>query len=298
MITVFGSTNLDQIGTVPRLPGAGETVAGGTFSMAAGGKGANQALAARRAGATVRHVSAVGQDSFAAPALELLEGAGVDLAEVRRTQEATGIAMIFVDAAGENCIAVLPGANGTMTPAHAEAAVTSMASGDVLLVQQEIPQAASRRALELARERGITSVFNTAPFLADTASVAPLASIVVANETEFALLSGRPESELDAAMADWAKAHNQTLIVTLGGDGVKAIRDGKALHVKALPIKPVDTVGAGDTFCGYLAAGLDAGLDLETALRRAAAAGSLACLKPGAQPAIPLESEVDAALKG
>lgn len=296
MITVFGSTNLDQIGTVPRLPGAGETVAGGTFSMAAGGKGANQALAAQRAGAKVRHVSAVGQDSFAAPALELLEGAGVDLTHVRRTTAATGIAMIFVDAAGENCIAVLPGANGTMTPADADAAVAAMAPSDVLLVQQEIPQAASRRALELAKARGITSVFNTAPFLADTVSVAPLASIVVANETEFALLSGRPESELDAAMADWAQRHKQTLIVTLGGDGVKAIRDGQALHVKALPIKPVDTVGAGDTFCGYLAAGLDAGLDLETALRRAAAAGSLACLKPGAQPAIPLASEVDAAL--
>lgn len=298
MITVFGSTNLDQIGTVPRLPQAGETVAGGTFSMAAGGKGANQALAAQRAGARVRHVSAVGQDSFAQAALELLDGAGVDLSQVRRTPDATGIAMIFVDAAGENCIAVLPGANGTMTPADAEAAVAAMASDDVLLVQQEIPQAASRKALELAKARGITSVFNTAPFLADTATVAPLASIVVANETEFALLSGRPESELDAAMQDWAKAHNQTLIVTLGGDGVKAIRDGAALHVKALPIKPVDTVGAGDTFCGYLAAGLDAGLDLETALRRAAAAGSLACLKPGAQPAIPLAAEVDAALKG
>ncbi|WP_193337590.1 ribokinase [Devosia beringensis] len=297
MITVFGSTNLDQIGTVPRLPLPGETVAGGVFSMAAGGKGANQALAARRAGACVRHVSAVGQDAFAQPALALLAKAGVDLGAMRHTEGATGIAMIFVDAAGENVIAVLPGANGAITPDDAETAMAGLGSQDLLLVQQEIPQAATRRALELARAQGVTSLLNTAPFLADTADLAPLASIVVANETEFALLSGRPESELDAAMADWAAKHDQILIVTLGGAGVKAIAHGQTLTIPALPIKPIDTVGAGDTFVGYLAAGLDAGLDLETALRRAAAAGSLACLKPGAQPAIPMAEEVDAALK-
>jgi ribokinase len=296
MITVFGSTNLDQIGTVPRLPQPGETVAGGEFSMAAGGKGANQALAARRAGATVRHVSAVGKDSFADAALELLDAAGVDLTAMRHTEGATGIAMIFVDAAGENVIAVLPGANGTITAADAENGLSGLARGDVLLVQQEIPQAATRRALELARAQGVTSVFNTAPFLADTADLAALASIVVANETEFTLLSGRPEAELDAAMAEWAAKHNQILIVTLGAAGVKAMANGRLIEIAALPVKPVDTVGAGDTFCGYLAAGLDAGLDLQTALRRAAVAGSLACLKAGAQPAIPLAAEVDAAL--
>ena len=296
MITVFGSTNLDQIGTVPRLPQPGETVAGGVFSMAAGGKGANQALAARRAGAQVRHVSAVGDDSFAAPALALLEAAGVDLEAVRRADTATGIAMIFVDAAGENVIAVLPGANGTITTADAEEALAGMDEDDLLLVQQEVPQAATRRALELARAKGVTSVLNTAPFLDDTPALAPLADILVANETEFALLTGRPESELEGAMADWHAKHKQTLVVTLGGAGVKAIADGRMLDIAALPIKPIDTVGAGDTFCGYLGAGLHAGLDLPTALRRAAAAGSLACLKPGAQPAIPLAAEVDAAL--
>jgi len=296
MITVFGSTNLDQIGTVPRLPQPGETVAGGVFSMAAGGKGANQALAARRAGAQVRHVSAVGRDSFADAALALLDAGGVDLEDVRRSDGATGIAMIFVDAAGENVIAVLPGANGTITTADAETALAGMDEDDLLLVQQEVPQAATRRALELAREKGVTSVLNTAPFLDDTPALAPLADILVANETEFALLTGRPESELEGAMVDWHAKHNQTLIVTLGGAGVKAIADGQLLDIAALPIKPVDTVGAGDTFCGYLGAGLHAGLDLPTALRRAAAAGSLACLKPGAQPAIPLAEEIDRAL--
>lgn len=296
MITVFGSTNLDQIGTVSRLPKPGETVAGGTFSMAAGGKGANQALAARRAGAQVRHVSGVGKDAFADLALALLKDGGVDLSSMKVVDGATGIAMIFVDSHGENVIAILPGANGTMTAADADKALAGV-SGGVMLLQQEIPQAATERALDLARAQGITTILNTAPFLDTTAGLAPRASILIANETEFALLTGRSEAELDAAMAEWAGKHRQTVIVTLGGDGARAVTaDGKAIAVPAFPVKPVDTVGAGDTFCGYLAAGLDAGLDLEAAMRRAAVAASLACLKPGAQPAIPLAAEVAKAM--
>jgi ribokinase len=298
MITVFGSTNLDQIGTVSRLPRPGETVAGGSFSMAAGGKGANQALAARRAGAPVRHVSAVGRDAFADLALALLKADGVDLSAMKVVEGATGIAMIFVDAQGENVIAILPGANGQVTPEDADRAFVGL-SGGVLLLQQEIPQAATERALDLARAQGMTAILNTAPFLDTTAAIAPKAAILIANETEFELLTGQGLADLDAAMDAWARRHNQTVIVTLGGDGARAVTaEGKAIAVPALPVVPVDTVGAGDTFCGYLAAGLDAGLDLEVAMRRAAVAGSLACLKPGAQPAIPLASDVDAAMGG
>ena len=291
MITVFGSTNLDQVGTVSRLPKPGETVAGGTFSMAAGGKGANQALAARRAGAQVRHISAVGNDAFAELALELLRADGVDLSGLKTVDQPTGIAMIFVDQAGENCIAVLPGANGTMTAKDADRALAD-ADGGVLLLQQEIPQDATERALNLAKAHGMTSILNTAPFLESTQAIAHKASILVANETEFALLSGRPTAELDEAMVEWSAEHGQTVIVTLGGDGARAVSEGRLISVPALPIKPVDTVGAGDTFCGYLAAGLDEGLALEAAMSRAAVAASLACLKPGAQPAIPLAAEV------
>lgn len=297
MITVFGSTNLDQIGTVSRLPKPGETVAGGTFSMAAGGKGANQALAARRAGAAVRHVSGVGNDAFAELALELLRRDGVDLSAIKIVPGATGIAMIFVDSQGENVIAILPGANGAMTAEDADAALGGF-SGGVMLVQQEIPQAATERALDLAKAQGITAILNTAPFLPTTAALAPKAAILIANETEFALLTGRGIDQLDAAMTEWAAQHHQTVIVTLGGDGARAVTaTGQRISVPALPIKPVDTVGAGDTFCGYLAAGLDSGLDLEAAMRRAAVAASLACLKPGAQPAIPTAAEVAAAMK-
>lgn len=298
MITVFGSTNLDQIGTVSRLPQPGETVAGGTFSMAAGGKGANQALAARRAGAQVRHVSGVGRDTFADLALALLKADGVDLSAMKVVDGATGIAMIFVDSHGENVIAILPGANGAMTAEDADAALRGVGGG-VMLVQQEIPQAATERALELGRSQGMTTILNTAPFLDSTAALADKADILIANETEFGLLTGRDIDELDAAMAAWAAQHRQTIIVTLGGDGARAVTaEGRAISVPALPVKPVDTVGAGDTFCGYLAAGLDSGLDLEAAMKRAAIAASLACLKPGAQPAIPTAAEVAAVVAG
>ncbi len=296
MITVFGSTGLDQIGTVPRLPKPGETVLGGVFATAPGGKGSNQALAARRAGSEVKHVSAVGDDAFADGALELLRAGGVDLSGLKVSPGATAVAMIFVDAKGENCIAVLPGANGTVSAAEADTALSKLPKGSVVMLQQEIPQEATERALDLAREHGLVSILNTAPYLESTPSVAHKASILVANETEFELLSGRGIDQLDAAMTDWAAKHDQTVIVTLGGDGAKAATKSGLIHVAALPIKPVDTVGAGDTFCGYLASGLDAGLSLEAAMQRAAVAASLACLKPGAQPAIPLATEVDAAM--
>jgi ribokinase len=295
MITVFGSANLDLVGTVSRIPAPGETVPGGSFTTAPGGKGANQALAARRSGAEVRLVAAVGEDDFAKEALALLEADGVDLDHVRRVPGRTGVAMIFVDGAGENVIAVLPGANGALSAADAEAALAGLGRGDLLVLQQEVPQEATAAALDLARRAGVVSILNTAPFLPDTAAIAPKASILVANETEFAHLSGG--GGVDTAMADWARGHGQTVIVTLGGRGARAATPEGGFAVPALKIRPVDTVGAGDTFVGYLAAGLGQGLGIEAAIRRAAAAASLACLSAGAQPAIPYARDVEAALK-
>jgi len=296
MITVLGSINLDLIGKVSRIPQPGETVAGTEFSSAAGGKGANQALAGRRAGSNVRMVGAAGKDSMGDQALALLKAGGVDLKAVRRLDVPQGVAMIFVDGQGENVIGILPGANGGVTPDDAEIAVTGMMDTDVLIVQQEIPQAATMRALALGQLNGVTSILNTAPFLPTTQAVAGTASIVVANETEFALLCGGETGDLDTAMSNWARSRRQTIIVTLGPDGAQAATADGLFTVPALKVKPVDTVGAGDTFVGYLAAGLEAGLDLEASMRRAAVAASLACLKAGAQPAIPLAAEVDAAL--
>ena len=296
MITVLGSVNLDLIATVSRIPQPGETVPGTSFATAPGGKGANQALAAARAGGKVRLVGAAGRDRMGDEALALLQQGGVDLGALRRLDQQQGVAMIMVDAAGENIIGIVPGTNGTLTPEDADTAVAALTDRDVLVVQQEIPQAATMRALGVARLHGTTTILNTAPFLDTTAAVAGTASIVVANETEFALLSGGEVGDLPTAMSLWARSRRQTIIVTLGPDGAVAATPDDVISVPALAIDPVDTVGAADTFVGYLAAGLDAGLGLEAAMRRAAIAASLACLKPGAQPAIPTLAEVEAAL--
>lgn len=299
MITVFGSINMDLIATTAELPKPGETVPGQTFSTAAGGKGANQALAARRGGSRVTMSGAVGNDTFAEPALTLLDEAGTDLSSVLKASEPTGTALILVGGNGENMIAVIPGANGTITADEAVKTVGAMSAGDILMLQLEIPAIAVEAALKAAREKGVTTILNTAPFTQDAVRLSALADIVVANETEFDLVSGEPASSNDARIAALRKLHSesgQTFVVTLGGDGVVAIRDGEILTTKGLTIEPVDTVGAGDTFCGYLAASLDQGLIFAQALRRAAVAGSLACLARGAQPSIPLAGAVDQAI--
>jgi ribokinase len=297
MITVFGSINMDLIATTARLPKPGETVTGTGFSTAAGGKGANQALAARRAGASVRMAGAVGSDSFAEGALALLKQAGTDLSLTKTVSEPTGTAHILVGGDGENVIVVVASANGTVSTDDAQAAVETMNAGDTLMLQLEIPPASVEKALVAAKSKGITSIINIAPLTADAARLGRMADIVVANETEFELLAGREglsAAEREDAMQALSRETGQTVIVTLGAEGVVAVRDGNIHRAKGLKIEPVDTVGAGDTFCGYLAASLDAGLDFDAALRRAAVAGSLACLNPGAQPAIPLATEVDA----
>ncbi|MBZ9996871.1 ribokinase [Mesorhizobium sp. BH1-1-4] len=298
MIIVVGSINLDLIAKVERLPSPGETVSGSGFSTAPGGKGANQALAAARAGAPVRMVGAVGKDNFASEALALLREAKVDLSGVGETFASTGTALIMVGDDGENIIAVVPGANASVVPGDLSKAF--LKKGDVVLLQHEIPLATVDAALDQARPAGAVTVLNTAPFHAEASGFLGKADYVVANETEFDLygealaLSGRDRA---ARMRDFAGKTGRAIVVTLGGEGVMAATPSDFLTVPALKITPVDTVGAGDTFCGYFAAGLSAGLALEQALARAGAAGSLACLKPGAQPAIPLAKDVDQALQ-
>jgi ribokinase len=295
MITVFGSINMDLIATTTRLPKPGETVAGTGFTTAAGGKGANQALAARRAGAQVKMAGAVGKDGFAADAVALLNDGGADLSLVKSVEAPTGTALILVETDGENMIAVVQGANGTLTSADASAALKGMTTTDTLMLQLEIPAEAVETALHEARAAGIRTVINIAPLTDEAERLGKMADVVIANETEFERLAGETgmgNAEREAAMLRLHGETGQTLIVTLGADGVMALHEGKLYRASGLTIEPVDTVGAGDTFCGYFAASLDAGLGFEDALKRAAIAGSLACLKPGAQPAIPLASDV------
>jgi len=299
MITVFGSINMDLIATTERLPKPGETVAGNSFATAPGGKGANQALAAQRAGTAVRMAGAVGNDEFAVPATALMKEAGVDLSALKQTDGPTGTAMILVDGQGENVIVINAAANGEVSEDDARQAVGNMNKGDFLGLQLEIPAPAIKAALVAADEKGVTSVLNTAPLTHEAAELGRMADIVIANETEFERLVGADELGSEGRIAMLKTYHDetgQTVVITLGGEGAVAMHEGTFYRIDSLKIDPVDTVGAGDTFCGYFAAGLDQGLDFEKAAHRAAAAGALACLKAGAQPSIPLSEEVAARL--
>ncbi len=297
MITVFGSINLDLIGSVERLPRPGETVPGTTFATAPGGKGANQGLAARRAGAAVRMVGAVGDDGFADVALSLLRADGLDLERVATVRAPTGVALILVDRVGENVIAVIPGANGTVGEDQAES--LEFAPGDVLLLQLEVPVEAIHAAARRARSAGARVLLNFAPFRAEALDLVAEATHLVVNETECGLIAeamGLKDEALEEQAALIAERAAAAVVVTLGREGVIAVENGRRFRAAALAVEPVDTVGAGDTFCGYLAAALADGQSLKTALALAAAAGSLACTKAGAQPSIPRRWDVEMAL--
>lgn len=290
MITVLGSINLDLVATADRLPVAGETVAGSTFETSPGGKGANQALAATRSGSKVRMVGSVGNDHFAETALNLLREAGTDLSMVKTEDLATGTAVILVDALGENMITVIAGANDAVDVRSANAAFEAASAGDLMMLQLEIPAATVTHALTAARKHGMITILNTAPFTADALRLAGLADIVISNETEFDMLAGSSAIDEQGRVEALRRLHaqnGQTFVVTLGKDGVIAIRDGELIRAISPGIQPVDTVGAGDTFCGYLVSGLDQGMTFSQALERAAIAASITCLSKGAQSAIP-----------
>lgn len=292
MITIIGSINFDLIARSPKLPEPGETLTGSHFSTAAGGKGANQALAAARAGAPVRMVGAVGNDAFAAQAVALLRADGVDLSRVDTRGDATGIALITVEDSGENTIIVIPGANGLVT--EDDVSIADL-DGGYLLLQMEIPLPVLEKAIAMSQTSDTTCILNIAPWRDDAANLLPRADIIVANETEFDLAALQLElsgADRTAKMIDFAEHYGRTIIVTLGSDGVMVATPDEHYNLPALQIKPVDTVGAGDTFCGYLAAGLDSGLVLRDACQRAAKAASLACLKAGAQPSIPTAADI------
>lgn len=297
MIIVVGSINLDLIARVERLPAPGETVPGSEFESAPGGKGANQALAAARAGAQVAMVGAVGRDAFAGEAIALLEAGGVDLAAVARVGKPTGIALIFVGGDAENMIAVVPGANGEVLPERL--GQVTLSAGHHVLLQNEIPLDTVSAALRAARQAGAVSLYNPAPFVELAAPMLSEADVTVVNETEFDLYAGAlglPGGGRRERMEAFVAATGRIVVVTLGAEGVVAATPDGYSAIPALRITPVDTVGAGDTFCGYLAAALDAGAALPEALRRASVAGALACLAPGAQPSIPLAADVEARL--
>ncbi len=293
MIVCFGSINLDLIFPVVHLPRPGETVLGRSMRVEPGGKGANQAVAAARDGVRVLFAGAVGQDALAAQALATMRAAGVDLARVRAVDTATGAAAICVDPEGHNQIAVASGANMLATADQVEDAL--LAPDTPLLLQAETDLAQTASLIRRARARGARIVLNLAPAAPLAQDALRALDVLVVNEEEGAWLGthlggGREAASLSAALGGVA------VVVTRGASGVQAMIPGGALALRAHPIAVVDTTAAGDCFCGVLAAGLDRGLAIGTAIRRANVAAALACSRSGSQESLPARHETDAAL--
>ena len=293
MITVFGSINLDLVTPVARLPGPGETIATKHYDTYAGGKGANQALAAARAGAKVTMVGSVGEDDFADMALAPLAEAGVDLAGVVRRPGHTGIAMISVDPSGENQIVA---ANGVNLGSLATQLNGQQAWGTTLLLQMETEPVENWAAIRAAHERGVRTILNVAPAAPVPGNVLEILDVLIVNELEAAGLAaelGTGGNDAVATAKGIVDAGTSTVIVTLGEAGAIARTADGGWRVGVPPIDVIDTVGAGDSFVGSLAAALDRGYELPVALHRGAIAGSLACRKLGAQSSIPRAAEID-----
>ena len=296
MIIVFGSINVDFVMRAPVLPAPGETVLGGSYFLAQGGKGANQACAAALAGADTVLVGSVGDDDWGRFALERLRAAGVALDTVARVRSPTGCASILVDEAAENAIVVASGANLEVSAAQVPAAL--LGPGAVVVTQMEVPAAETWAVIEHAAAAGARVVLNVAPAAAVPATVLDAVDVLIVNEHEAVTVAGalglaaRGPEALACALAD---THELACIVTLGGAGVIGAAPGTALRVGALPVEPVDTTGAGDAFTGVLAAALDAGAPLAAAVHRASVGAALACTRPGAQPSYAAGGEITAA---
>jgi len=285
MILVAGSANLDFVVRADHIPSPGETVLGRDFKTFPGGKGANQAVACARAGGvTTDMLVALGQDAFATPLEDSLQGAGVKLLTVRRADEPTGTAFICVANSGENAITVAPGANASLRPEH----LPPLAGYTHLLLQLETPLDSVLAYAQAARKAGVKVVLNAAPARVLPQELIALVDVLLVNEGELAQVS-----QCSGSVAQCLEQLPvPTVVVTLGAHGCVARHQG-ALHLQAsFKVTPVDTTGAGDTFCGSLAAALSHGHSMLDALRYASAAAALACTRLGAQSSIPDAAEV------
>lgn len=290
MILVAGSANLDFVVRAPHIPAPGETVLGHAFTTFPGGKGANQAVAAARAGgASVQMLLALGEDAFAVPLEASLTGAGVLLHIVRCADLATGTAFICVSDAAENAITVAPGANNALEGRH----LPAMGGFSHLLMQLETPLATVAAYARAARAAGSKVVLNAAPARQLDAGLLDLLDILVVNQGELASICGNSASIAEGLQ----RLKVPVVVVTLGERGCCARVGEHYLVQPAFAVQPVDTTGAGDTFCGVLVAALDQGADMAHALRQASAASALACTRAGAQSSIPGTTAVAALLQ-
>lgn len=299
-VVVLGSLNTDIVLTTSRLPEIGETIIGENINYMVGGKGANQAVAASRVGGQVEMLGKLGDDTFGQKITKHLTAEHLDLSNVSIEKNIfTGIASIF-KLPTNNCITVVPGANGLVDEEYVLSVSSIIEASQILLTQLETPVASVKKALQVAKEKKVTTILNPAPFVPEVIELIEWADIITPNETEFMAIYGKKFSndlELEAAIVEWSYQHPETqLIVTRGEVGVSFVMNGKLVTSESLAVKVVDTTGAGDTFNGILAVELSKGMALEEAIERASTGASLSVQKFGAQPGMPSEKEILQAL--
>ena len=295
-ILVIGSSNTDMTVKTKALPKPGETVLGGIFTMGAGGKGANQAVAARRLGGEVKFICKVGRDIFGDNAIAHYRQEGLDTGGILRSELPSGVALISVDEHAENCIVVASGANNDLTEADIEAVAGDIRNCGILLLQLEIPVPSVLKAARIAHEAGATVVLNPAPACPLPDELFRYVDLFIPNETELSTFSGLPVSDeasaAKAAAAMQAKGVGK-LIVTMGSKGSLICEGGEPVFVPARKVKAVDTTAAGDTFCGSLCVALSEGRGLKEAAEFATAASALTVQKMGAQDSIPYRKDIN-----
>ena len=294
-ILVVGSMNADLVVRSPRFPKPGETISGEDLQIIPGGKGANQAVAAARQGASVSMVGRVGNDSFGPQLINNLQRNSVDTSHVQTdSQAATGTATIIVDANGQNSIVLSPGGNGKVSPADVDS--VSFSDHQLLLLQLEIPLEPVLAAARRAKENGLRVVLNPAPARPLPEELISLSDFIVPNEPELSMLTDQPVN--DIASAEKAakivlERGAQTVIVTLGANGALIVNKEMIRHIPSFSVEIVDTTAAGDAFIGGFASALLQNKSLEEAVRYGCACGALATTKFGAQPSMPTKEEVE-----
>ncbi len=291
-ILVIGSSNTDMTVKSEKMPAPGETVLGGEFIMGPGGKGANQAVAARRLGGDVCFICKVGRDIFGDNAVAGYDREGIDTSHVLRSDKASGVALILVDKNAENSISVAPGANNDLTPEDIDSVADVIKASDYLILQLEIPVESVLRAAQIAHEAGVYVILNPAPACPLPAELFSYLSLITPNAGEVELMTG-VTGELDDKVAALRKMGVSDVIITLGSRGSYVAPEGREAElVPALKVNAVDTTAAGDTFCGALCVALSEGKDLAEAARFATKASSLTVQKMGAQSSIPYRKDL------
>jgi ribokinase len=301
-ICVVGSSNYDLVAYTDRIPKLGETIHGNKFEMGFGGKGANQAVTAGKLGADVTMITKLGEDVFGKQTLKNFEECGIATDFVYTTDKASsGVAPITVDKNGSNSIIVVAGANNLITEEEVEAARTTIAASKVMICQLEIPINVTKKAMQIAREEGVTTIFNPAPAPENGLSedILQLADIFCPNETEAELLTGLPVTSVEEAIVAGRcliKKGPKKVLITLGEKGSLLVTPDNYIHVKPNIVKATDTTGAGDCFIGSYAYFYSAGVEEEEAIRRANCIASYSVQKKGTQKSYPTAAELPSEL--